>query len=93
MLGLADDVEAIPKTVDEKDVAVAGRTVEDAGALGAAEAGVAGLIFLVHVGLDLDDAPAQPLSIDLVHQVTADERGGDGQAILGVEAARQARHQ
>jgi hypothetical protein len=72
MLGLADDVEAVPDAVDEKDVGVPRRAEEQTCALGAAETRVARLIFFVDIGFDFDDAPAQERAARLVYQVAAD---------------------
>ena len=71
ILRLGDDVEAVVHAVDQIDVGVAGRTVQGRGALGAAEARVAGLVLFVHVGLDLDDAAGALV----VHEVEAEGIG------------------
>ena len=86
---LAHDVEAVVHAVDQKDVGVAGRAVERLVALGPAEARVAGQILLVHVGLDLDDAPGALA----VHEVQPEQLGRDLEARAREERARQARHQ
>ena len=71
--------------VDKVDVRVPRRAVHGRVPLRAPAAGVAGLVLLADVGLDLNDAPREPRAIQHAHQPLPQEIPGDGQGIAGEE--------
>lgn len=80
-VGLGGDVEAIVHAVDQIDIGVAGRAVDDFGAGSDAAGGVGGFVGKPEIGFDFDDRGGQ-VAVD---EHFAQQSAGDGDGVAVIE--------